>query len=147
MRLLEKIIAEMHLSMKSGDREKASALRTLVAKIKDQEIKLRKEISDEETFRVIKTLVKQRKEAAQIYLNAGRLELAEKENFEIDILFQYLPESLSDKEIRDLIKKTIKETNAKNISDIGKVMPLVMEKGKGKVDGKKANIILRSLLE
>ena len=147
MRLLEKIIAEMHLSMKSGDREKASALRTLVAKIKDQEIKLRKEISDEETFRVIKTLVKQRKEAAQIYLNAGRLELAEKENFEIDILFQYLPESLSDKEIRDLIKKTIKETNAKNISDIGKVMPLVMEKGKGRVDGKKANIILRSLLE
>ena len=147
MRLLEKIIAEMHLSMKSGDREKASALRTLVAKIKDQEIKLRKEISDEETFRVIKTLVKQRKEAAQIYLNAGRLELAEKENFEIDILFKYLPESLSDKEIRDLIKKTIKETNAKNISDIGKVMPLVMEKGKGKVDGKKANIILRSLLE
>ena len=147
MRLLEKIIAEMHLSMKSGDREKASALRTLVAKIKDQEIKLRKEISDEETFRVIKTLVKQRKEAAQIYLNAGRLELAEKENFEIDILFKYLPESLSDKEIRDLIKKTIKETNAKNISDIGKVMPLVMQKGKGKIDGKKANIILRSLLE
>ena len=55
MRLLEKIIAEMHLSMKSGDREKASALRTLVAKLKDQEIKLRKEISDEETFKVIKT--------------------------------------------------------------------------------------------
>ena len=99
MRLLEKIIAEMHLSMKSGDREKASALRTLVAKLKDQEIKLRKEISDEETFKVIKTLVKQRKEAAQIYLNAGRLELAEKENFEIDILIKYLPESMSDEDI------------------------------------------------
>ena len=99
MRLLEKIIAEMHLSMKSGHREKASALRTLVAKLKDQEIKLRKEISDEETFKVIKTLVKQRKEAAQIYLNAGRLELAEKENFEIDILIKYLPESMSDKDI------------------------------------------------
>ena len=147
MRLLEKIIAEMHLSMKSGDREKASALRTLVAKIKDQEIKLRKEISDEETFRVIKTLVKQRKEAAQIYLNAGRLELAEKENFEIDILIKYLPESMSDEEIRGLIKKIVEETNAKDLSDIGKVMPLVMQKGKGKIDGKKANIILRSLLE
>ena len=147
MRLLEKIIAEMHLSMKSGDREKASALRTLVAKLKDQEIKLRKEISDEETFKVIKTLVKQRKEAAQIYLNAGRLELAEKENFEIDILIKYLPESMSDEDILDLIKKIIEETNAKDLSDIGKVMPLVMQKGKGKVDGKKANIILRSLLE
>ena len=137
----------MHLSMKSGDKEKASALRILVAKLKDQEIKLRKEISDEDTFKIIKTLVKQRKEAAQIYLNAGRSELAEKENFEIDILIKYLPESMSDKEILNLIKKTIEETNAKDLSDIGKVMPLVMQKGKGKVDGKKANVILRSLLE
>ena len=147
MRLLEKIIAEMHLSMKSGHREKASALRTLVSKLKDQEIKLRKEISDEEAVKVIKTLVKQRKEAAQIYLKAGRLELAEKENFEIDILTRYLPESMSDEEIRSLIKKIVEETNAKDLSDIGKVMPLVMQKGKGKIDGKKANIILRSLLE
>ena len=137
----------MHLSVKSGDREKASALRILVAKLKDQEIKLRKEISDEDTFKVIKTLVKQRKEAAQIYLSAGRSELAEKESFEIDILIKYLPESMSDKEIMDLIKKIIEETNAKDLSDIGKVMPLVMQKGKGKVDGKKANIMLRSLLE
>ena len=147
MRLLEKIINEMHLSMKSGDREKSSALRTLVAKLKDQEIKLRKEISDEETFKVVKTLVKQRKEAAQIYLSAGRVELAEKENFEIVILTKYLPESMSDEDILDLVKKIVKETNAKCISDIGKVMPLVMQKGEGKVDGKKANIILRSLLE
>ena len=132
MRLLEKIIAEMHLSMKSGDKEKASALRTLVSKLKDQEIKLRKEISDEEIFKVIKTLVKQRKEAAEIYLNAGRLELAEKENFEIDILIKYLPESMSEEDTLDLIKKIVEETNAKDLSDIGKVMPLVMQKGKGK---------------
>ena len=147
MRLLEKIISEMHLSMKSGNREKAITLRTTVAKLRDQEIKLRKELSDEAAFKVIKTLVKQRKEAAQIYLKAGRLELAEKENFEIDILTRYLPESMSDEDIYDLIKKIVEETNAKYISDIGKVMPLVMQKGKGKVDGKKANMILRSLLE
>ena len=147
MKLLEKIIAEMHSSMKSGDKEKANALRTLIAKLKDQEIKLRKNISDEETFKVIKTLVKQRKEAAQIYLSAGRLELAEKENFETDILAKYLPESLSDEDTLDLIKNVIKETNAKDLSDVGKVMPLVMQRGKGKVDGKRANIILRSLLE
>ena len=146
MRLLEKVIAEMHLSVKSGDREKASALRTLVSKLKDQEIKLRKEISDEETFKVIKTLIKQRKEAAKIYLNAGRLELAEKENFEIDILIKYIPEPMSDKDTLDLIKKIIEETNAKDLSDIGKVMPLVMRKGKGKLDGKKANTIIKSLL-
>ena len=119
----------------------------MFAKLKDQEIKLRKEISDEETFKVIKTLIKQRKEAAEIYLNAGRLELAEKENFEIDILIKYIPESMSEEDTLDLIKKIVEETNAKDLSDIGKVMPLVMQKGKGKVDGKKANIILRSLLE
>ena len=147
MSLLKNITDEMYLSMKSGDKEKATALRTLVAKLKDQEIKLRKDITDEEAFKIIKTLVKQRKEAAQIYLNAGRLELAEKENFEIDILIKYLPESMSDEEIRGLIKKIVEETNAKDLSDIGKVMPLVMQKGKGKIDGKKANIILRSLLE
>ncbi len=147
MRLLEKIIAEMHLSMKSGHREKASALRTLVSKLKDQEIKLRKEISDEEIFKVIKTLIKQRKEAAEIYSNAGRLELAEKEKFEIDILVQYIPEPMSEEDTLELIKKIVEETNAKDLSDIGKVMPLVMQRGKGKVDGKRANIILRSLLE
>ena len=147
MKLLEKIIAEMHSSMKSRNKEKATTLRILVAKLKDQEIKLRNEISDKEAFQVIKTLIKQRKEAAQIYLNAGRSELAEKENFEIDILAKYLPESMSDKDILDLVKKIVEETNAKDLSDFGKVMPLVMQKGGGKVDGKKANIILRSLLE
>ena len=54
---------------------------------------------------------------------------------------------MSDEEIRGLIKKIVEETNAKDLSDIGKVMPLVMQKGKGRIDGKKANIILRSLLE
>ena len=147
MKLLEKIIAEMHSSMKSRNKEKATTLRILVAKLKDQQIKLRNEISDEETFQVIKTLIKQRKEAAQIYLSAGRSELAEKENFETDILAKYLPESMSDKDILDLVKKIVDETNAKDLSDFGKVMPLVMQKGGGKVDGKKANMILRSLLE
>ncbi len=102
MNLLEKIINEMHLSMKSGDKIKSNALRTLVAKLKDQQIKLRKEISDEETLKVIKTLVKQQKESSEIFLKAGRTELAEKENLEISILKKYLPEMISDDEIRIL---------------------------------------------
>ena len=147
MKLLEKIINEMYLSMKSGDKTKANALRTLVSKLKDQQIKLRKEISDEETLKVIKTLVKQRKESAQIFSKAGRQELAEKENLEIRILEKYLPKMISDDEIRMLVEDIVKEIGAKDLSDIGKVMPLVMKKGKGKVDGKLANNILRELLE
>ena len=147
MKLLEKIINEMYLSMKSGDKTKANALRTLVSKLKDQQIKLRKDISDEEALKVIKTLVKQRKESAQIFLKAGREELAEKENLEISILEKYLPKMISDDEIRVLVEGIVKEIGAKDLSDIGKVMPLVMKRGKGKVDGKLANDILKELLE
>ena len=147
MSLLKNIIDEMYLSMKLGDKEKANTLRTLISKLKDQQIKLRKDISDEETIKIIKTLVKQRKESAEIYSKAGREELAEKENFEISILDKYLPKLMSDEDVISLVKKIVDETNANDISDIGKVMPLVMQRGKGKVDGKIANRILRSLLE
>ena len=147
MSLLKSITDEMYLSMKSGDKEKSNTLRTLISKLKDQQIKLRKEVSDEETLKIIKTLVKQRKESAEIYSKAGREELAEKENFEMRILDSYLPKLMSDEDVLSLIKKVIEETNAKDLTDIGKVMPLVMQKGKGKVDGKIANRILRSLLE
>ena len=147
MSLLKNITDEMYLSMKSGDKDKANTLRTLISKLKDQQIKLRKDISDEEALKIIKTLVKQRKESAEIYSKAGREELAEKENFEISILENYLPKLMSEEDILSLIKKIVDETNAKDLSDIGKVMPLVMQRGKGKVDGKIANRILRSLLE
>ena len=147
MSLLKNITDEMYLSMKSGDKEKANTLRTLISKLKDQQIKLRKDISDEEALKIIKTLVKQRKESAEIYSKAGREELAQKENFEISILENYLPKLMSEEDILSLIKKIVDETNAKDLSDIGKVMPLVMQRGKGKVDGRIANRILRSLLE
>ena len=147
MSLLKSITDEMYLSMKSGNKDKANTLRTLISKLKDQQIKLRKDISDEETLKIIKTLVKQRKESAEIYSRAGREELADKENFEISILNNYLPKLMSDEDVVSLIKKIIDETNAKDLSDIGKVMPLVMQRGKGKVDGKIANRVLRSLLE
>ena len=147
MSLLQNITDEMYLSMKSGDKEKANTLRTLISKLKDQQIKLKKNISDEETLKVIKTLVKQRKESAEIYLKAGREELAEKENYEISILNNYLPKLMSEEEVLLLIKQIIDETNAKDLSYIGKVMPLIMQRGKGKVDGKMANSLLRSLLE
>ena len=147
MSLLKNITDEMYSSMKLGDKEKANTLRILISKLKDQQIKLRKDISDEEALKIIKTLVKQRKESAEIYSKAGREELAEKENFEISILNNYLPKLMSEEDVLSLIKKIVNETNAKDLSDIGKVMPLVMQRGKGKVDGKIANRILKSLLE
>tara|TARA_B100000427_G_scaffold324517_1_gene329803 strand:+ start:316 stop:759 length:444 start_codon:yes stop_codon:yes gene_type:complete len=147
MKLLDKIMNDMHLSVKSGDKIKANILRTLVAKLKDKQIKLRKKISDEDAVKIIKTLVKQGNDSVEIFLKAGRRELAEKEKLEISILKKYLPEMISDDGVELLVKGIIDEIGAKDLSDLGKVMPLVMQRGQGKVDGKSANRIARNLLE
>ena len=133
--------------MKSGDKEKAGTLRTLLSKLKDRQINTRQELTDNDCINVIKTLVKQRKEAAKMYDDAKRTKLADKEKIELAILETYLPKMMPEQETRTLIENVINETGAEGISDIGKVMPIVMQRGEGKVDGKNANIILRELLE
>ena len=147
MSFIESIKTDMYSAMKSGDKEKAGTLRTLLAKLKDRQINTRQELTDNDCINVIKTLVKQRKEAAKMYEDAKRPKLAEKENIELAILETYLPKMMTEQETRTLIENVINETGAEGISDIGKVMPIVMQRGEGKVDGKNANIILRELLE
>ena len=147
MNFIESIKTDMYSAMKSGDKEKAGTLRTLLAKLKDRQINTRQELTDNDCINVIKTLVKQRKEAAKMYEDAKRPKLAEKEKIELAILETYLPKMMTEQETRTLIENVINETGAKDISDIGKVMPIVMQRGEGKVDGKNANIILRELLE
>tara|TARA_B100000519_G_scaffold37623_1_gene27483 strand:+ start:202 stop:645 length:444 start_codon:yes stop_codon:yes gene_type:complete len=147
MSFIESIKTDMYSAMKSGDKEKAGTLRTLLAKLKDRQINTRQELTDNDCINVIKTLVKQRKEAAKMYEDAKRPQLAEKEKIELAILETYLPKMMTEQETRTLIENVINETGAEGISDIGKVMPIVMQRGEGKVDGKNANIILRELLE
>ena len=147
MSFIESIKTDMYSAMKSGDKEKAGTLRTLLSKLKDRQINTRQELTDNDSINVIKTLVKQRKEAAKMYEDAKRLKLAEQEKIELAILETYLPKMMTEQETRTLIENVINETGAKDISDIGKVMPIVMQRGGGKVDGKNANIILRELLE
>ena len=147
MNFIESIKTDMYSAMKSGDKEKAGTLRTLLAKLKDRQINTRKELTDNDCINVIKTLVKQRKAAAKMYEDAKRPKLAEKEKIELAILETYLPKMMTEQETRTLIENVINETGAEGISDIGKVMPIVMQRGEGKVDGKNANIILRELLE
>ena len=138
---------DMYSAMKSGEKEKAGTLRTLLAKLKDLQINTRQELSENDCLKVIKTLVKQRKEAFEMYEKADRQNLADKENAELLILETYLPKMMTEPEIRSLVESIISETAAQGVADIGKVMPIVMQRGSGKVDGKKANLILRELLE
>ena len=147
MNFLDTIKSDMYDAMKSGDKDKAGTLRTLLAKLKDRQINNRKDLSEKDCISVIKTLVKQREEAADMYEKAGRESLAQKEKIEFDILNSYLPEMMSEVEIRNLVESIISETNATGITEMGKVMPLVMQKGGNAIDGKMANQILRELLE
>jgi len=144
---IDSIKIDMYSAMKSGDKETAVALRTLLAKLKDNQLKKQKNLTEKECIGVIKTLVKQRKEAAEMYDNAHRHKLAEKEKFEIDILNNYLPKVMSEKEHRVLVEKVVQEIEANDLSAIGKAMPLIMERGGNKIDGSIANKILRELLE
>ena len=147
MNILEKIKNDMYSAMKSREKDKAVTLRVVMSSLKNFKIENKNRLSDSDGIRVIKKLVKQRKDSAEIYKNANRLDLAGKEEFELDVLSSYMPKMYSEAEIRALIKVTIKDTNAKDLNDIGKVMPIIMQRGAGKIDGKIANSILRDLLE
>ena len=147
MSLMDKVQQDMYIAMKSGNQIKTSTLRTLLSKLKDKKIDNEGNLTDSDSMKVIQKLVKQRKESADIYRNADREELAIKEEAELFELETYLPEMMSENEIRQLIQDFIQETGAKNMADIGKIMASVMQHGAGKVDGKKANKIVRELLQ
>ena len=147
MSLMDKVQQDMYIAMKSGNQIKTNTLRTLLSKLKDKKIDNEGNLTDSDSIKVIQKLVKQRKESADIYRNADREELAIKEEAELFELETYLPEMMSENEIRQLIQDVIQETGAKNMADIGKIMASVMQHGAGKVDGKKANKIVRELLQ
>ena len=137
----------MHSSMKSKNELDTKVLRVLLAKLKETQINRGKNLTEQECISVIKTLVKQRKEAAEIYKKANRMDLSEKENSENKILSRYLPKMLTVNEIRKIVEKIIKENNIKSISQIGMAMPLIMKTGGEGIDGKIANQILRDILD
>ena len=147
MSLMDKVQQDMYIAMKSGDQIKTSTLRTLLSKLKDKKIDNEGNLTDSDSIKVIQKLVKQRRESADIYRNADREELAIKEEAELFELETYLPEMISENDIRQLIQDVIQETGAKNMADIGKVMASVMQRDAGKLDGKKANKIVQELLQ
>ena len=137
----------MYVAMKSGEKIKTNILRTLLSSLKEKQIEKKEDINEEEYLSIIKRLVKQLKESADAYQKAGRSELYEKEVSELDILKEYLPEILSEQQTLDLVKEVISQTSANSLSDMGKVMSLIMQKSNGKVDGKIANRLVKELLQ
>ena len=134
----EKIQADMYGAMKSGDKEKANTLRSIISKLKDKQIEKRDTLTKEEEIKVLQTLVKQRKESIDLYQKGGRNELAEIESKEMDIINSYLPTMMDEDDIKKIVQSVIKDTGASSMADMGKVMPEVMKLGKGLIDGKTA---------
>ena len=147
MSFINTIKTDMYTAMKSGEKKTTRTLRTLLSKLKNKQINTGKELSDQEGLNVIKTLVKQHRESIEMYEKANRPDLEEQEKIELSILESYLPKMMTDDEIRLLVVSVIEETRSIGMKDVGKVMPVVMQRGAGSVDGKTANMILRELLE
>jgi uncharacterized protein YqeY len=143
----EKIKQDMYQAMKANDKVKANILRSLLASLKKKQIENKNILSEEIFYFIVKKMAKQLKEAMNLYYEAGRKELAETEKAELEIIQNYLPEQFSQEETSELIKTIITQISAKSISDMGKVMLLVMRQGGGKVDGGIANRIAKQLLQ
>jgi uncharacterized protein YqeY len=146
MELKAEIQEAVKQSMKSGDRVTLSTLRLLLSAVHNEEIRVRKALSKEDIQRTITTLCKQRTEAIDLYRKGGREDLAQKEEAEFAVLKRFLPEQLTDDEVKDLIKASIAEAGAQGVQDLGKVMKLVMPKVAGRSDGKRVNELAKRLL-
>ena len=146
MPLVDEIQKDMYKAMKEKEKERINALRNIIGKLKYKYIDKGDKLTEQEEIKVIQSLAKQRRESIELYKQGGRNDLVETETKELSIIEEYLPQAMCEEEVRRLVRKTVKETGAESMSDLGKVMPLVMKKGAGKVDGKIAQKILRELL-
>ena len=138
-------------AMRARDAQKISTIRLINAAIKDRDIAIRSEdnlegVSDEEILSILSKMIKQRKESAKQYEEGGRLELAQQEFEEIEIIEKFLPRQLDLNETEQIVKKIILEINANSLRDMGKVMSLLKENYSGKMDFGKAGVVAKELL-
>ena len=134
MSLKEKLLSNMKDAMKSKDSVKLGTVRSVISAVKNQEIDLKKELSEEEILTIVSREVKKRKEAAVLYEKGNRPELKDKEIQEMKILQTYLPEQVSEKDLRRRIQEVIAETGAEGMKDFGKIMKTLVPEFKGKAD-------------
>ncbi|HIJ60799.1 MAG TPA: GatB/YqeY domain-containing protein [Nitrospirae bacterium] len=146
MSILAKIDSDLKEALKNKQELRLSTLRLIKASIKNKSIEKQSPLSDEEIQALLSGQIKQRKDSIEQYNKAARQDLANKEQQEIDIIKNYLPEELTPQEIDKIIESAIRESKATNSSDIGKVMKIIMPKVRGKADGKYVNERVKALL-
>lgn len=144
--IADRLSEEIRKAMKAGDRTRLQTLRLLATSVRNREIELGRDLTEGDLVEVATREVKRRKEAAEAYERGGRPELAEKERAEQALLEAYLPEPLSEEEVRAAVEEAIAATGASGLGDLGKVMGRVMGRLKGRVDGSDVNRLVRERL-
>jgi len=148
MNLYEKLDTDVKNALKAGDAIKVSVLRMALATIKTLMIeKNLKSLDDNGVIEILQRHVKQHRESIDQFTKGGRADLADKEKAELKILEGYLPEQLGEEELAKIVKATIAEVGASTKKDTGKVMKAVMDKIKGKADGKAVSSIVQQVLK
>lgn len=148
MTLKDTIRNDLKQAMKDRDKVRSGTLRMVLAAIGNAEVAgdTAKELSDEETLKVVTKEAKKRREAADAYTEAGRAELAESENAELAVLEAYLPQQLSDDELDAMVAEAVAESGATNMGGMGKVMGILQPKTAGRADGAKVAAAVKRAL-
>ncbi|MDO5069564.1 MAG: GatB/YqeY domain-containing protein [Neisseria zoodegmatis] len=146
MSLKAQLSEDMKTAMRAKDSVTLSTVRLINAAIKQFEVDERTEADDTKVIAIITKMVKQRNDSAKIYTDAGRTDLAEKENAETEVLKRYLPQMMSPEEIRSAVEAAVAETGASGMGDMGKVMGVLKTKLAGKADMGEVNKVLKSVL-
>ena len=146
MGIIDKIQHDLHEAMKKKEKEKINTLRNIVGTLKYKVIEKGEGITEQEEIKVIQSLAKQRKDSIEMYKKGERSDLVEIESTELLIISEYLPQAMSEEEVKSLVKDSVEESGAQSIADLGKIMPIIMKKGAGRVNGKLAQQILREIL-
>jgi uncharacterized protein YqeY len=147
MSLSERLNEDMKQAMKAQDKFKLSVIRMVRSAIKNIEIDTKRTLDDNEVLDVLSREIKQRKDSLQEFEKAGRDDLAETVKAEIAVLSDYMPQQLSEEEVKAIVQQTIQETGASSKADMGKVMGALMPKVKGRADGKLVNQLVQQLLQ
>jgi uncharacterized protein len=146
MSLNDRLNEDMKQAMRSQDKFRLSVIRMVRSSIKNIEIDQRKTLDDQEVLDVLNREIKQRKDSLQEFEKAGRQDLVDQLKQELDVLSVYMPQQLSEDEVKEIVQQTIHEVGASSKADMGKVMGALMPKVKGRADGKLVNQIVQQAL-
>jgi len=144
--LAQRLHDDMVMAMKQKEKERLSVLRMLLASVKDATIEKRSEPSDEEVLHLIQSYAKKREDAKREAIRAERNDLVAKEEFELSVLQDYLPEAMDDEELEQLVESVVRELGASSMKDMGRVMKTCQERAQGRADGSRISALVKPLL-